>query len=75
MRTIYHSLVATVLLVGAVGCNHTAGYCDCDQINDPCVYCPKPYPQGPGGPGGAGCGCQAGVAPEHLAPVADAVVK
>jgi hypothetical protein len=71
MRTIYHTLVATLLLVGVVGCNHTAGYCDCDQINDPCVYCPKPYPAAGAG---SGCGCQAST-PEHLAPVADAIVK
>jgi hypothetical protein len=72
MRTIYQMLVATLLLIPVVGCNHTAGYCDCDQVNDPCQYCPKPYPAGPGA--GPGCGCQAS-APEHLAPVADAVVK
>jgi hypothetical protein len=75
MRTIYHTLIAALFLIPVVGCNHTAGFCDCDQINDPCQYCPKPYPAaGAGGGAGLGCGCQAG-APEHLAPVADAVVK
>jgi hypothetical protein len=38
MRRLYTSLLALSILGAFVGCNHTAGKCDCDKGDDPCSY-------------------------------------
>jgi hypothetical protein len=36
MRRVFASLLASAVLVAFVGCNHTAGVCDCDNGHGCC---------------------------------------
>lgn len=47
MRRLFVSLTALGLVGAVVGCNHTCGVCDCNQVEYGCGYGAHNYPTGP----------------------------
>ena len=68
MRRLISSLSAIGLLAAAIGCNHTAGVCDCDTVTYGCGGC-----CGNCGISGTQYGCCAPGAGGMLAPVPGAI--
>jgi hypothetical protein len=47
MRRVWFLIAGLALLGGALGCHHTAGYCDCVCLPVTCVYGPLGTPAHP----------------------------